>query len=358
MKYQIKYQGGQALIIIAFAIIGLVGITGLAVDGSMAFSDRRHAQNAADTAAIAGAMARIEAAAQAKADPTITDDDIVAALTIAAMNMALENGYNSNPVSNTVEVYTCDMPASSCGAHYAGDPDYVQVIIESHIDTFFAGVVGIAQMHNRVQAVALANVGGDLYGGENIVALKPTCSNPGTVIVAGNTTVNLVDTDEDDQIGGLYVNTDSACGFTCNTSSGTITGDITTAGSDPTLSAHCEANITGDTSTEGSQWEFPVTLEDVGIDIPPECTSPQGTYKNYNGTYTGSDGAYYGMQLTVLTPGLYYDFPPPKLIEEGKLYDNILMLPGVYCVHDVIKLNRPESMAHRQGCQFLYPRGI
>jgi hypothetical protein len=338
MKYQFKYQGGQALIIIAFAIIGLVGITGLAVDGSMAFSDRRHAQNAADTAAIAGAMARIEAGAQAKADPTITDDDIVAALTIAAMNMALENGYDSNPVSNTVEVYTCDMPASSCGAHYAGDPDYVQVIIESHIDTFFAGVVGIAQMHNRVQAVALANVGGDLYGGENIVALKPTCSNPGTVIVAGNTTVNLVDTDEDDLIGGLYVNTDSACGFTCNTSSGTITGDITTAGSDPTLSAHCEANITGDTSTEGTQWEFPVTLEDVGIDIPPECTSPQGTYKNYNGTYTGSDGAYYGMQLTVLTPGLYYDFPPPKLIEEGKLYDNILMLPGVYCVHDVIKL--------------------
>jgi hypothetical protein len=330
MKIQFVRQRGQALIIIVFAIIGMIAITGLAVDGSMAFSDRRHAQNAADTASIAGAMTKIKAHAEG-----MNASAAYAALTISAMDMAEENGYNSDLVTNTVEVYTCDMPESSCGSQYAGDPDYVQVIITSHVDTFFAGVIGIQQMHNRVQAVALADSGGSLFGGENIIALKPTCSNPGTVIVQGNTSVNLLN---DDGLGGLYVNTDSSCGFTCQSSAGYINGDITTAGSDPSLSSWCEANITGETSTEGDQWEFPVFLNDVGIKVPSECGGPVGTYKNYNGTYTGSGGAYLGVQLSVLTPGLYYDFPPPKLLEEGKLYNNILMLPGVYCVHDVIKL--------------------
>ena len=339
MKYLLKYERGQALIIIAFSIIGLIAITGLAVDGGMAFSDRRHAQNAADTASVAGAMARIEASAKGL--------DEHAAMTVAALNMAGENGYDSDVVTNTVEVYTCDEEEASCDDHYAGDPDYVQVIITSHVNTFFAGIIGIPQMHNRVQAVALANLAGDLYGGENIIALSPTCKEPGTVIVGGNTTINLTSTETEDGLGGLYVNTtDSACGFTCNSSAGTITGDITTAGSDLNLSEHCGESITGDKSTEGEQWDFPVSLDDVGIDVPSECYAPVGSYKNYNGTYdgsvtpsyTGDDGIYLGNELTVLTPGQYYDFPPPKLIEEGKLYNKILMLPGVYCVHHVIKL--------------------
>jgi hypothetical protein len=328
MARQMNGQRGQALILITFAMIGLIAIVGLAVDGSMAFSDRRHAQNAADTAAMAGAMAKI-------------NEDPFWGLT--ARNMAANNGYDGNPATNTVEVFTCDMPDSSCGPQYAGDPDYVQVIIHSRVSTFFAGVIGIGEMNNTVQAVALANSGGDLYGGENIIALKPTCGNPGNITVGGNTSVNLTDSSADDGVGGLYINTASGCGFTCNSAAvgnstdvNGIIGDITTAGGEIDFGGQC-TNV-GENSTAGTQWEFPVTLGDVGIDVPPECTSPLGTYKNYNGTYGGADGAYIGDQLTVLTPGLYNDFPPPKLIEEGKLYNKILMLPGVYCVHNVIKL--------------------
>ncbi len=42
-------QSGQALVMIALAAIGLFGFAALAIDGSAIFSDRRHAQNAADT---------------------------------------------------------------------------------------------------------------------------------------------------------------------------------------------------------------------------------------------------------------------------------------------------------------------
>ena len=49
-------ERGQALILIALAAIGLVGIAGLAIDGSAKFSDRRHAQNAADSAALVASL--------------------------------------------------------------------------------------------------------------------------------------------------------------------------------------------------------------------------------------------------------------------------------------------------------------
>ena len=42
-------QRGQALVMIALAAIGLFAFAALAIDGSTIFSDRRHAQNAADT---------------------------------------------------------------------------------------------------------------------------------------------------------------------------------------------------------------------------------------------------------------------------------------------------------------------
>jgi len=52
-------EKGQALILIALAAIGLFAFTALAIDGSRVYSDKRHAQNAADTAALAGALALV-----------------------------------------------------------------------------------------------------------------------------------------------------------------------------------------------------------------------------------------------------------------------------------------------------------
>jgi uncharacterized membrane protein len=56
----IKHEKGQAIIMVAFAIVGLVAFAALAIDGGRVLSDRRHAQNAADTAVYAAALARIQ----------------------------------------------------------------------------------------------------------------------------------------------------------------------------------------------------------------------------------------------------------------------------------------------------------
>src|SRR5215213_430723 len=93
-------ERGQALIIIALAAIGLFAMTGLAIDGSAKFSDRRHAQNAADTAVLAAALAKVNAEKQ-----SLSNGDIQTAFTLAALDRAASNGYDDNLVTNNVEVY-------------------------------------------------------------------------------------------------------------------------------------------------------------------------------------------------------------------------------------------------------------
>src|SRR3954451_2935176 len=47
---------GQVLVIMTLALVGLMGITGVAVDMGYAYTHRREVQNAADAAALAGAI--------------------------------------------------------------------------------------------------------------------------------------------------------------------------------------------------------------------------------------------------------------------------------------------------------------
>ncbi|MEO7838181.1 MAG: pilus assembly protein TadG-related protein, partial [Anaerolineales bacterium] len=120
-----KSEKGQALVLIAFAAVGLFAFTALSVDGGRVFSDRRHAQNAADTAALAAALARVRAQ---------TDPDGAAKLSGGAR--AESNGY-ANDTDSTVEVKICDDPSLDLNIDCQGLPgnavlsDYIQVKITS-----------------------------------------------------------------------------------------------------------------------------------------------------------------------------------------------------------------------------------
>jgi hypothetical protein len=180
-----KSERGQALIIITFAIIGLIGLTGLVVDGGMAYSDRRHAQNAADSAAFAAALAHTR------------DQDI----TTTAKNITTTNGYDDNQVSNIVTVTTEVPPEGSCPEGAVDNLD-ITVDIVSHMDTSFARVVGIKQMTNHVFATSRA-CGiyiAPIFGGNAIVSVNPNLTECG--INTGNSNAkkwNLIG-------GGLFSN--------------------------------------------------------------------------------------------------------------------------------------------------------
>ena len=84
---RLNSQRGQALILIAFAAIGLFAFAALAIDGSRAYSDKRHAQNTADTSVLAAALAQIRTEGSATAK--------FSAARAAALARAASNGYGS-----------------------------------------------------------------------------------------------------------------------------------------------------------------------------------------------------------------------------------------------------------------------
>jgi len=191
---QVKHkpsERGQALIIIAFALVALIGITGLVVDGGMSYADRRGAQNAADAAVLAASLAKVRG------------ENYVA----AGLNSAATNGYNNDGVTNTVQI-----GAPSEGP-YAGNTEYIQVTIVSHKDTFFSGVVGVSQITNTVQAMARARPSQvePMAYGYALVSLAPTsdCQNKRAFQVHGEATIELWG-------GGIFVNAkdkDGTCAF-------------------------------------------------------------------------------------------------------------------------------------------------
>jgi len=328
-------ERGQALVLIALAMIGLIGITGLAIDGSLILADRRHAQNAADTAALAGALDRIQTLGA-----SMPDDDSRASMRISAWDIAEQNGYTQPSARSSVEVYLCDEAdlGADCPAPYAGNNEYVQVIITSNVDTYFARVLGINQMHNRVQAVALADDDdtGPLFLGNSIIALSPDCINPGTLILQGTGDITL-------NGGGLYINSDDSCGFNCDSNSVTldiVDGDITTAGSDfSSLSASCEENITAPMTDEGFQFVYP---DDLPV-LPRPGEWCDRTI--HPGRYSNDDVN----RVTYIYPGAYTDFPPKKEQPLGALYDNIIMKSGIYCVDQAIKLSSRNLILESEG---------
>jgi len=151
MQKQRYSQRGQALVLVALAIIGLVGFAALSIDGSHIFSDRRHSQNASDTAAYAAALAYIRTP--------------LGNWKQAGVDRAANNGYSSADGVTEVDVYLCsELPkvvsgrTLECeGLPNGADPaDYVYVHIKSRVKLFFAPVIGWRQVFNHTQAVVLA----------------------------------------------------------------------------------------------------------------------------------------------------------------------------------------------------------
>src|SRR5262249_31950708 len=153
------------------AAIVLFGFVALAIDGSAKFSDRRHAQNAADTAAMAGALSLAN-------NETSVTCGTLQQWKCKALLRAEDNG-DDDFTNNQVWVFKCndavadrDGAPLDCGA-YEGNENYISVIIHSDVNTTFARVLGFTQPHNLVQAVTYWKASGKLANGAMIISYDP-----------------------------------------------------------------------------------------------------------------------------------------------------------------------------------------
>ncbi len=220
MKHSGKQQRGQALILIVFAIVGMVGLTALAIDGGNVYSDRRHAQNAADTAALAAGLRMIRG---------YSDWQVV------AQNLAQDNGYAPSGAHSTVDVYLCSgvpagKPACVLAPGEQHPETYVQVVITSVVNTYFAPIVGIRHITNEVEAIAHAvpPVEQSWYNGNALVSLMPGCKESGwnaDPFTISGSQISVVNG------SGIYVNSNCPNAFVQNgNNSLSSAGDICVVG--------------------------------------------------------------------------------------------------------------------------------
>jgi Flp pilus assembly protein TadG len=191
-------EEGQVLVFLSLVLVGLLGFGALALDGGMLFSDRRHAQNAADSASLAGASA-------------------------AAYYMRMNNvNYNAFVCGTSGTTYTsaaAEMEAISRAASndYTIDADIsdhhgVDILCEindmlsyedKHIDVLtkitrdtqsnFAHLIYNGPLRNEVEAVARVYPPMPLAFGKAIIALNEDgCSgNQNGVIFSGSSTTTV-----------------------------------------------------------------------------------------------------------------------------------------------------------------------
>jgi Flp pilus assembly protein TadG len=128
-------------ILITIVVVGLISLAGLAIDGSKTYLARHTAQNAAESAA--------QAAAQALAQ----GQDV----TSTAQATAAQYGYDDDGSGDRVMIN--NPPAKGCqgkNSSQAGNPEYVQVVIQTNLNTYFAQVVGIQETYICVEAIGHA----------------------------------------------------------------------------------------------------------------------------------------------------------------------------------------------------------
>jgi hypothetical protein len=323
-------ERGQALVIIALAAIGLVGIVGLAIDGSAKFSDRRHAQNAADAAALTAALTKLngltkdhETLSVCSTASGYTNSTFCLKIIGAAWDNAEKNGYDGM-LENDVDVYT--PPISG---HYIGDENYVQVIITSSVDTYFAGVLGIRETKNTVEAVANYKEGKNLTDGAMIISYDPDpdCSTTGTggysVQISGSSTVNLSG-------GGIFMNSHGVCAFkipNCADMNITGGGSLNTVGSDNINTEGCTFDPPLTKNFNEEAVVIPDDVDEIWPDVPPECSQTPLPANKLGEIYDPSDSKWHDEWL--IHPGFYTDFPQPVLVTNKS---HIYMASGVYCI--------------------------
>ncbi len=296
-------EKGQALILIVFGIVAMVALTGLAIDGSATYTNRQGAQNAADAAALAGAL-------QLSLNNT---SNVVS----AATNVAQTNG--SSSATNAV-VTVNNPPSTGCGGatnSYVGNSEYVQVIINTDVPTTFAPVVGIRQMHNCVEAIAYGRpaVSGSTYGGAALVAIDPT--DPQSMLFNGGATVQT-------KKSGVFVNSNNSQALFLN------------GGAQLTMDSNAMV-VGGYKSNGNAQWSPGITTGATALTVPdpawatipaiptsPTCGSSGSVSGSYNGNFSNGTLNLNGGTAT-LTPGNYANL-------NTNSNSNLVFSPGTYCI--------------------------
>lgn len=293
-------ENGQAIVIMAFAMIVLLAFAALAIDGGNAYVERRRSQNGADAGALAGARQVWINRANLNSSETLVLQEINSAAEkngIGDSNEILGDDINSN-----VKAYYTDRQGnmlSSSGApiqvgvrgSIPANAAGLKVYASRDFQTFIAGIIGQPRMGAVADATAIfvPPVGCGDYA---IYAAGPSTGGSPSVSVTGSHGGG--ENNFEIQDGGIYAGDG---GHIQNTQ---ITGDGLTVDIVGTCPGDCEPSGNA-TLNVGSQPQETPALYDIAD------YQPGGQYAQI----AASTGNYYtpasGTTLRGnVAPGLYY----------------------------------------------------
>ena len=307
-------EKGQELVLIVLAAVGLFAFAALAIDGSAVFSDRRHSQNASDTAAFAAALALTR-------DPASN-------WVQTGKDRALSNGYDEGDGITKIYVRLCSTPLTTdegisltCQGLPAGaDPaQYVHVYIKSVVHLTFARIIGWQQVTNHTDAVVRAAPPEvtTWYDGKALVSTMPGCRAPGNnydpFVVGGNGTTIVNNS-------GIFVNSNCDPAFTDNGNSNLVTTSegVCVVGGVPDDVTGVTPPPTGNCGTQ--------------VDLNKYVLPDPSAYCSQPGVITGSGGNYEA------TPG-YYNKTGNKTFPDVSPSGTLKLQRGIYCLYNGISLN-------------------
>jgi hypothetical protein len=290
MKTQRNHEQGQITVLMVFAIFALFGAAALAIDGGLLYLQRRAAQSAADNAAMTGALAI------AKGYDATQVDSIV-------LEQIIENGFDNS--SDDVEVKVFWPPQAP--NVYAGNSDFIQVIVTSRIPLAFTHFVYQGPAEVTVEAVAHARVNVELVSGYAIYGANPSACR--TVVFSGNPWVQVT--------GGGSIGSNSNAGCGCDLQGGSLvkegTIDVTVEDGGKISTAGCWGNY----GSSGNINPDPISAPQEDMDLlksrvpTPDCSGlPTFGPTSINNTQTLIPGVYESLKLganadVTLVSGLY-----------------------------------------------------
>jgi hypothetical protein len=178
-----KRSEGQAILLVALALVVLIGAAGLALDGANAFNQRRNTNNAADMAAMAAARTLIARQEQQSEDceddnPSQTGGAINNTVTdYLDDHLLVEGGTYAEPEVLYVNYQGQQIGTVEDGQNVPCDAQGIIVNVGYTFDTFFMGIFGRNDLTVTGAGMAVYGPIGSAIGGDLIpLALDQTAA--------------------------------------------------------------------------------------------------------------------------------------------------------------------------------------
>ncbi len=302
-------EQGQAIVLLVFGMIVLLGMAGLAIDGGNLYTQRRRGQNAVDNAALAYALAINQATTTGQAD---------------AQSVLSNNGYVAG--QNNVQITIIRPPSGY-------DNSYVEVVMTQTVPTALIHMVTSAPAVYSVRATAHGVAGTAPQAGFALVAMSNCLTQGGNnVNVTGGGNSGGINVHN----GNIFLNTPETnaqpCAIRPPTSQNNTGITVDSGFNISSVGAYDYSGAPNVTHPVQTNANGGTPIADPLASLPePQCTS--------NGVISGGmyqPGRYGGYGQLVMGPGTY--------------------APGIYCITGNVSISGNDGIVGN-GVVFYFING-